>query len=65
MKTQVEAWAHRVGVLGKIDRRQPQLAYDSLVILFQLEWQYLQRNFPIVGTLVGPIEEVLRDKCFP
>ena len=31
----------------------------------QLEWQYLQRNVPRVGTLMGPIEEVLREKLFP
>ena len=31
----------------------------------QLKWQYLQRNVPGVDTLVGPIEEALREKCFP
>ena len=31
----------------------------------QLEWQYLQRTFPTVVTLVGPIEEALREKFFP
>ena len=31
----------------------------------QLEWQYLQRNVPRVGTLMGPIEETLREKFFP
>ena len=31
----------------------------------QLEWQYLQRNFPGVGTMMGPIEEALREKFFP
>ena len=31
----------------------------------QLEWQYLQRTVPGVGTLMGPIEEALRDKFFP
>ena len=34
-------------------------------MLWQLEWQYLQRNVPGVGTLMGPIEEALRDKFFP
>ena len=28
-------------------------------------WQYLQRTVPGVGTLVGPIEEALREKFFP
>ena len=31
----------------------------------QLEWQYLQSTVPRVGTLMGPIEEALRDKFFP
>ena len=31
----------------------------------QSEWQYLQRTVPIVGTLLGPIEEALREKLFP
>ena len=31
----------------------------------QSEWQYLQRTVPGVGTLMGPIEEALREKCFP
>ena len=30
----------------------------------QLEWHYLQRTFTGVGTLIGPIEEALRDKFF-
>ena len=36
-----------------------------MVILLQLESQYLQRNVPRVGTMMGPIEEALRDKFFP
>ena len=31
----------------------------------QLEWQYLQSNVPIVVTLMGPIEETLREKFSP
>ena len=31
----------------------------------QLEWQYLQRTVPGVGTLMGPIEGSLREKLFP
>ena len=31
----------------------------------QSEWQYLQRTVPRVGTLMGPIEEALREKFFP
>ena len=31
----------------------------------QLECQYLKRTFLGVGTLMGPIEEALREKFFP
>ena len=31
----------------------------------QLERQYLQRTVPKVGTLMGPIEEALKEKFFP
>ena len=52
-------------VLAKIVRHHPQSAYAGLGMLLQSEWQYLQRNVPGVGTLMGPIEEALREKCFP
>ena len=31
----------------------------------QYEWQYLQRTVPRVGTLMGHIEDALREKFFP
>ena len=31
----------------------------------QIEWQYLQTTVPGVGTLMGPIEEALRENFFP
>ena len=31
----------------------------------QIKWQYLQRTFPGVGTMMGHIEEALREKFFP
>ena len=65
VKPQVEAWAHRVKVLAKIARRHLQSDYAGLGILLQSEWQYLQRNVPGVGYLMGPIEEALREKFFP
>ena len=65
VKPQVEAWAHRVRVLGKISRRQSQTAYAGLGMLLKLKWQYLKRTVPRVGTPMGPIEEALREKIFP
>ena len=65
VKPQVEAWSHGVKVLSKISRLHPQPAYTGLGMLLQSEWQYLQRTVPGVGTLMGPIEEALREKLFP
>ena len=65
VKPQVEAWAHGVRVLAKIYQRHPQSDYSVLGISLQLKWQYLQKNVPVVGTLIGPIEEALREKFFP
>ena len=65
VKPQVEAWAHGERVLAKIARRHLQSAYAGLVMSLQLEWQYLQRAVPGFGTLMGPIEEALREKLFP
>ena len=64
VKPQVESWAHGVRVLGKIAQQYPQSAYAGLGVPLQLEWQYLQRTVPGVVTLMGPIEEALREKFF-
>ena len=61
----MEALAHEVRTLGKIYQRHPQLFYAGLGMLLQLEWQYLQRTVPGIGTMIGPIEEALREKFFP
>ena len=65
VKTQVEAWAHGVKVLAKIAQQQPQSAYASLGMSLKLKWNYLQRTVLGVGTLIGPIEEALREKSPP
>ena len=65
VKSQVEAWYHRVRMLGKISRQHAHSDYAGLGMLLQLEWQYLQRTVPGVGTLMGPIEEALRENFFP
>ena len=65
VKPQVEAWSHGVRVLGKISQRHPQLAYAGFVMALQLKWQYLQSTVPGVVTMIGPIEEVLRENSSP
>ena len=65
MKTKVEAWAYGIIFLVTIIKWHPQLAYASLGMSLQLEWQYLQRTVTRVSTLMGPIEEALRETFFP
>ena len=65
VKPQVEAWSHGVRALGQIARRHPQLDYAVLGMSLQIKWKYLQRTVPVVGTLMNPIEEALREKLFP
>ena len=52
-------------MLAKIARWHPQSAYAGLVMSLQSDWQYLQMTVPGVGTLMGPIEEALREKFPP
>ena len=47
VKPKEESWAHGVRNLVKISRQHHQLAYDGLMVSFQLEWQYLQRTVPL------------------
>ena len=64
VRPQVEAWTQGVHIIGKMPKRHPQYAYVGLGMSLQLNWQYLQRTVPGVGTLMGPIEESLRDNFF-
>ena len=61
----MEAWYHRFHTLYKITKKHPYFYYDILGISIQLKWQYLQRTVPIVGTMVGLIEESLRENFLP
>ena len=60
----MKAWAHGVCILAKISNRYPQLAYAGLGISLQIEWQDMQRTVPGVGSLMGPIEDTLREEFF-
>ena len=59
------AWAHGVRVLGKIAQQHPHSAYSGLGVPLQLECQYLKKTVPGVGTLMGPIEDALKEKLSP
>ena len=61
MQTKVEAWAHGVRTLAKISKWYPLLTYAGFGMSLQLEWQYLQMTVPGFGSLMGPIEDDLRE----
>ena len=65
VRTKLESWAHRVRTIAKIAKRYPQSAYSGLGMSIQLEWYYLQRTVPGVGSLMDPIEYSLREAFFP
>ena len=65
MQLNLEAWAHRVCTIAKISKRYPQSAYAGLEMSIQLESQYLQRTVPGVISLMGPIEDSLREAFLP
>ena len=60
----VEAWAHMVRTLAKISKWYLQSAYFGLGVLLQLEWQYLQRTVPGISSMMGTIEDALREAFF-
>ena len=55
MQPKVEAWTHGVRILAKIAKWYPQSAYSGLGMSIHIEWQYLQRTFPGVESIMGPI----------
>ena len=61
----MEAWSHGFRTIAKIAKRYTQSAYAGLGMLLQIEWQYLQRTVPGFGTLMGLIEDALREAFFP
>ena len=61
----MEAWEHVVRVLGQIFQRHPQSDYAGLGMSLKLKWHYPQSTVIEVGTMMGPIEEALREKFFP
>ena len=65
MRTKVEAWSLGVRTLCKTAKRYPQSAYVVLGMLLHIEWQYLQRTVPGVGTLMSPIGDSLIEAPLP
>ena len=45
--------------------KTPPEAHAGLGMSLLLKWQYLQSTVPGIRTLMGPIEEALREKFFP
>ena len=60
----VEAWAHVVRTLVKTSKPYPHSEYAGLGISLQIECQYLKSTIPGVGSLMGPIDDALREAFF-
>ena len=65
VQPKVEAWSHGVHTLAKIAKWYPQSAYSGLGMSLHIKWQYLQTTVPGVVSLMGPIEDSLREAFFP
>ena len=65
LHTKVEAWAHGIRTLDKIAKQYPQLENSNLGMSLQIEWQYLQSTVPVVSSLMGTIEDALREAFLP
>ena len=65
MWNKLEAWSHGVCNLAKTAKQYPQFEYSILGMSLQLEWKYLKRTVPGVGTIMVPIEDVLIEAFFP
>ena len=59
--TKLEAQAYRVRTLSKIAKRYSQLACAILGMSLRIQSQYLQRTVPGDSTLMGHIEDELRE----
>ena len=64
MSPKVEARDHWVRTLSKIDKRYPQSAHAGLEMSIQIDCKYLQKTIPGVGTIMGTIEDALREAFF-
>ena len=65
VKPKVETWDHGVRTLVKIAKRYPHSAYAGLGMSTQIKWKYLKSTIPGVGSIMGPIEDALREAFFP
>ena len=61
----MDSWAHSVRTIAKIAKWYPQSAYAGLGVLFHIDWQFLQSTVPRLGSLMGHIEDALREAFLP
>ena len=58
-------WMTELESLSKIAVTQPQAAYAALTHGLMSKWTYLARTTPNIGTLLEPLEEVIRHRLLP
>jgi len=65
LQPQIQQWVRGVEQLAQVAPHFPQMAYTGLTKSLQLEWQYIQRVIPAIGTTLAPIEEALANTFLP
>jgi len=61
----VSVWKHKLEVLSEISVTQPHAAYAAFTHEIMSRWNYLIRCIPDIGSLLCPLEEVIRTKPLP
>jgi hypothetical protein len=65
LRDKVAHWANQMEVLTDIAKTQPHAAHAAFVHGVRNKWYYCQRTMRQVGTLMQPIETIIRQKFLP
>ena len=65
VRAKVEKWTSELERLSKIAQSEPHAAYCAYTHGFAAQWSYICRAIPNIGTLMEPLERVIRCKFLP
>ena len=60
-----QEWTETIETLGRFAVRYPQMDYAGIVMLLQVDWQYIMWTAPGVGEYMGPMKEALNFVFLP
>ena len=58
-----QVWTETIETLGRFAVRYPHMDYAGIVMLLQVDWQYIMWTAPGVGEYMGLVKEALKN-CF-